>query len=244
MGVGVELPITLQQNVFLSVVRAQMEGEFRQTRFYGDAVDNFNAVQPVRLPTAFRDRITLTPRLVLGYRLQQNPRDLVPNTGLIWGSVAELDAWTDGIGASRALTSELSAFLPIAPTTHTGLEVGAGLLTQNRASIFDTDAFVPRGYEDAGLPEGTFLRFDAELTQPLWYIDDGWSLVPLYVKSLGLYGFGQTLGRVDGADWNRTLTSVGGGIDLRLRLFYLADLTLRLGAAYRVEKGDVAAITR
>lgn len=266
VGAGVELPVTLQQNVFLSLLRLRVDGEFRQTRYYGDAAETFNERSGgTPFPTAFRDRATVTPRLVLGYRLQQNTRDLVPNTGVVWRTVSEVDAWTDGVRSSRALASDLSVYLPFLRRWHTGFELGAGVLTRTEDAIFDVDPYLPRGYDEiVGLREtaggggrlvragGTFLRFDAEVTQPVLFVDDGLFLVPIYLKALSLYGFGQTLGAVDRpADaredppvWDRLQTSVGGGVGLRLRLFHQLDLTLRVGAAYRVEAGDVEVVFR
>jgi hypothetical protein len=241
VSVGTRLPIRLRSNVYQSVAAFALGAEYRQTRFFGDTIE---AIQQRGASgrTRWRDRVTLSPQAVLGYRVQQNPRDLVPNQGLILRSSAEVDAWTDGVAASRALLSEADLYLPLALRSHTGVRIGVGVLTQNAGSVVGTDAFVPRGYEDLSLGAGSFLRLGAEVTQPLWYVDDGSTLVPIYVKALYGYGFGQTLTPVGEAGSFRS--SVGGGIGVQFRLFYLLDIDLQFGAAYRLEPGDADLVWR
>jgi len=241
VSVGTRLPIRLQSNVYQSVVAFSLGAEYRQTRFFGDAVGVLEPEDARRL-TRWRDRATLSPQAVWGHRLQQNPRDLVPNQGLIVRSSAEVDAWTDGVPASRAFVSEADLYLPLVLRGHTGVRLGAGFLTQNARSVVGTDQFVPRGYEDVALGAGSFVRLGAEITHPVWYIDDGSTLVPFYAKALYGYGFGQTLTAVDEAGSFRS--SVGGGIGLQFRLFYLLDFDLQIGAAFRLEPGEVDLVWR
>ena len=236
VGVGAELPVTLSSNVYESRLRMGVNADVRQTRLYGGAVAE---------PTAYTTRATLEPQMTVGYRLQQNPRDLVPNTGVVLGLQGEADVWTDGPEASRGLVASVDTYLPVLRDSHTGIRLGVRSLVQNRGSVFSTGTFVPRGHSSVDrLPSGPFLQFEAEVTQPLWYIDDGATLLPLYAEALALYGFGETLGSVDGGRWQRTLSSVGGGVSLRMRLFYGFRLALRVGAAYRPETDDVTAVYR
>lgn len=243
-GVGVRLPIVLRSNVYQSFLQFQLETELRHLRFYGGDLTR---------PTPFSSRLTLRPGVGFGYRLQQNVRDLVPNSGLALGVVGTFDPWVDPgqlqIGARSAVRSGLSVYLPFLRGSNTGIRLGAGLLTQNR-SAFGTSTFVPRGYDRLqsldGLSRtsGTFLRLDAELTQPLWYIDDGLSLLPVYAKVLSAYGFGQMLGRVASSYWREVASSVGVGLSLRTRFFYVFDFDLRVGAAFRLGSGDVTLVYR
>lgn len=244
VALGVRAPIRLQSNVYQSSVRVALQNEVRQTRLYGDVVDARNARDPGTDLTAWNTRYTLTPSASLGYRLQQNRRDLIPNTGLAVGAVAEVDAWTNQGAGSRAMVAQAFAYAPVALRSNTGLRFDAALITQNRGSIFNLDRFVPRGYEDAVLGEGTFLRVGAEVVQPLAYVDDGMTLVPLYVKALYAYGFGQTLGRASEGLSGSLRSSTGGGVGLQARLFHALDVDLRVGLAYRIEASDVALTTR
>jgi hypothetical protein len=158
----------------------------------------------------------------------------------------EVDAWTEGqVASSRGLVASVDTYLPVLRAHHTGIRLGARALLQNRSSVFNTGTFVPRGHSSAQrLPSGPFLQFEAEVTQPLWYIDDGLTIVPFYAKALSVYGFGETLGRVEGGQWERGLSSVGGGVSLTVRVFYGFNLDLRVGAAYRPERGDVVGVYR
>lgn len=239
---GTRLPVRLQSNVYQTSAAVGLGAEYRQTRFFGDPLA---AIDPARARALrqWRDRVTLTPQAVFGYRLQQNPRDLVPNQGLILRTLAKVDAWTDGVAARRALRADADLYLPLALRSHTGVRLGAGLLTQNAGSVLATQQFVPRGYTDVALGAGTFLRLGAEVTQPLWYIDDGSTLVPFYAKALYGYGFGQTLAPV-GSGAGGTRSALGAGIGLQFRFFYVLNFDLRLGAAFRVEPQDTEAVWR
>lgn len=239
LGLGLRLPVTLRSNVYQSLLRIGLETQLRQTRFYGG---------PLEQATPYSTRLTFNPSAAFGYRLQQNPRDLMPNTGVVVSTEGEFDGWVDAdrpetTGAHRALVSGLSVYLPTFRDTHTGLRLGVGFLTQNRPTV-GTTGFVPRGYDQSALPGGTYLRFDAEMVQPLWYIDDGLSLIPFYAEALSLYGFGQSLGRTTGSGWQEVASSVGAGIGLRARLFFLFDFNFRFGFAYRIGRDDVTPVFR
>jgi len=241
VALGTRLPVRLQSNVYQTVAAVRMRAEYRQTRFFGSPLD---ALPPSRAAglRQWRDRVTLTPQGVFGYRVQQNPRDLVPNQGLIFRTTAELDAWTDGVSARRAVRASADVYLPLALRSHTGVRIGAGVLSQNVGSVLSTRQFLPRGYENTVLGSGSFVRLGAEVTQPLWYIDDGSTLVPFYAKALYSYGFGETLSPVGSASEFRT--SVGGGIGLQFRFFYVLDFDLRFGVAFRLGPQDADVVWR
>ena len=239
---GVDLPVTLSSNVYQSFVRLSLGTEVRQTRLFGD---------PLARPTPYTTRLTLDPEVVLGYRLQQNQRDVVPNTGVVVGVEGDLDAWAERGTRSEGVLAGLDTYVPVLRSSHTGIRLGARLLYQSPRALFNTSRFVPRGYQN--LPprparpnafSGTYLQAEAELTQPLWYIDDGFTIVPFYAKALSVYGFGETLGVVDGGGWQRAISSIGAGLSLQTRVFYAFDLTFRIGFAYRPETGDVVEIYR
>ena len=240
-AIGMRLPVTLRSNVYQTRFRLGVTADVRQTRLFGGRFSE---------PTDYATRATVSPRAVFGYRLQQNPRDLVPNTGVVLGLQGEVDTWTSDGEGSRGMVATVNTYLPLLRSSHTGIRLGAQMLVQNEASIFNTSSFVPRGYD--GLSAGysfenqndTFLQLEAEVTQPLWYIDDGFTILPLYAKSLSVYGFGETLGAVGNGGWGHALSSVGGGLQLELRVFYGFGLDLRIGAAYRPQTNDVVTIYR
>jgi hypothetical protein len=234
---GLQLPITLESNVYRSLLRFRLNTDVRQTRFFGG---------PIPEPTDYTTRLTLTPSVTAGYRLQQNPRDVVPNTGIVVGAQGEFDAWTERGPGSQYVLPFLDGYVPVLRSSNTGVRLGARALFQSDEALLNTTTFVPRGHgEEANvLDSGTFLQLEAEVTQPLWYIDDGTTLFPFYAKVLSVYGFGETLGRIDDGTWRHAVSSIGGGLSLQTRLFYTFDLDLRLGVAYKPQAQEIAAIAR
>lgn len=234
-GLGLRVPVALESNVYQSRLRFGLDGELRQVRFRDEDLAS----------SRYSTRLTLQPSATFQYRVQQNVRDLVPNTGLVVGLQGELDAWTESQSPGQGMVAAVDTYVPVLKRTNTGARFGLRALVQNRSSIFNTSRFVPRGYGTVStLPAGPSLQFETEITQPLWYIDDGLTLLPIYLKSLAGYGFGETLGVIENGGWNRALSTVGGGLSLETRFFYRFNLTLRIGAAYRFETNDFAAVYR
>ncbi len=227
VALGVRLPVTLQSNVFSTTARVSLQGELEQERLFGPDGETL---------APFQSRLRLTPSGFLAYRLQTNRRDLIPNTGTVLTASASIDAWRESGSPRRGALTRLTQYLPLSLRRHTGVRLQAGLLTQNQGSIYTLDRFLPRGYEDTFLGEGAFLQLNLVALQPLWYIDDGFVLLPFYFKALYVYGFAETLLPVDDRDrpWSR-LSAVGGGLGLQFRFFYRFDFDLRLGASYLVE---------
>jgi hypothetical protein len=230
-ALSVRETLVLQNNVHVSYLGARLRGEGRQTR----RIDAGAA--PL---TDFRSRLTLEPSVVAGVGLQQNRRDLVPNTGVLAGLQAETDVAgaLTGTPASRALFGFVDTYWPVLAAHNTGLRLGGRVLTQNTTSIFNASGFVPRGYRDvveAAPGVGTAVRVDAEAIQPLWYVDNGTLLVPLYLEALYGYGFAQSQYRVDGGlRFGDRRASAGAGLGVRLRVFKVS-FDLRLGLALRFD---------
>ena len=224
---GVGLPVTLNINVFSTTARFNVQGEFEQERLFGP---DGQTVAP------FQSRLRLSPSAFLAYRLQRNRRDLISNTGTILAFITSIDAWRESGDLRRGAIAQLTQYLPLSLRRHTGVRLQAGLLTQNQGSIYNLDRFLPRGHENTFLGEGTFLQLNLIALQPLWYIDDGFVLLPFFFKALYAYGFAETLFPVDDRErpWSR-LSAVGGGFGLQFRFFYRFDFDLRLGASYLVE---------
>jgi hypothetical protein len=211
--------------VFRSFVTALASINFREDRFYNDDFDPL---------TARTNRITLSPAVLIGLGVQQNTRDLVPNSGLGLRFFADVDVSAEGRALKRALIGLSDLYLPWLSPTNTGLRLSTGFVTQNSPSVFNLDFFKPRGREDVFLPEGTFFRYGLTLTQPILYIDDGFILLPVYFKAAYLYGFMDYLksARESVGDYS----SVGAGLGLQIRLFYTFNFDLKLEAAYHPER--------
>ncbi|WP_022834617.1 TolB-like translocation protein [Salisaeta longa] len=250
VGAGLRLPITLQSNVYQSVLNLGVDAEYSGVRLRD--VDEPPFVQLRDETTPFTTRLMVEPRATLGLRLQQNPRDLIPNTGVVLSSSATLEAWSE-TAARHALITEARVYLPWLRAINGGLALEGGLLTQNRGGIYDLDTFVPRAFsERLFLGSGTFVRLGAEYVQPFAFIDDGFSLFPLYFEALYGYAFGQTLRGVgDASFFAQALPqpiaqahSVGGGLGLEFRFFYVFNIDLRLGVAYRSTDQDYSFVGR
>lgn len=238
-GVGVDLsmPITFASNVHQTLGRIQVGVDARQTQVTRDD----------RPDDPADDRLTLKPSAAFGYRLQANPRDLIPNRGLLLQGSAVHDLWTRGSStrAQHGVVGEAVAYLPVLTRMNTGVQLRVGVVAQREGNEFGLSRFLPRGYEDRDLSDGTFLRLRAEVVQPMWYADDGMLLIPLYLKVLYAYGFGSTLTRLeDTARRGPRVSSVGMGFGARIRLFSVLDLDLRIGGAYRPREGDIVVVGR
>jgi hypothetical protein len=186
----------------------------------------------------------------VAYRLQQNPRDLIPNSGLVVSTSGTFDVWTDTRdverGAERGVLGIAALYLPWLSRLNTGIQLSAGVVSQRQGTEYGLSTFVPRGAESVRIGNGTFVRWKGEVVQPLWFVDDGSVLLPIYVKALYGYGFASTLASASKA-FARTpgrQSAFGGGLGVQLRLFSLLDLDLRFGAAYRLKQGDVVSVYR
>lgn len=230
VNLGLQLPVALQSNVYRSALRLRLDTEARQTRLRGEAGGG-----------AYTSRLTLSPSLRGAYRLQRNRRDVVPNTGLVFQAQGTVDAWTNRGRGTVAGVVGADVYLPFLRDTHTGIRLGTRVLSQREGGIYNVGTFVPRGFDVGRLPAGTFLQFETEVTQPLWYIDDGLLLAPVYAEALSAYGFGESMGRVQGRAWTEVFTSLGAGIQLEARFFYNLQVDLRIGVAYqpRLDQGTV-----
>mgnify|MGYP006281941167 FL=1 len=240
VGLGLTLPVTFASNVYTSSARVGLRGEWRRTQ-----LDDRSGT-----PNPAVERATLSPFATVGYRLQANPRDLIPNSGIVLSSTASLDAWTAtrdvNAGAERGVLGIAAAYLPWLSRWNTGIQVSAGLVSQRQGTEFGLGTFLPRGSGDAFIGSGTFVRLKGEVVQPLWYVDDGSVLFPVYMKAFYGYGFASTFSRPE-ALFRATpdrLSALGAGVGVRLRVFSLVDLDLRMGAAYRPGPGDVVPVYR
>ncbi len=224
---GAYVPITIEDNVYRTTAAVSVRTRYRQERLFGEHR---------RRLTPFVNRLTLNPAAVLGWRLQSNPRDLIPSSGIAVGVSGEVDVSARGRSAvrRRALVSQINGYLPLFRSHNIGLRLNMGLLTQNRGSIFNLDRFVPRGYENEFIDRGTYVRYGAEYIQPIAYIDNGPFTVPLYFKAIYAFAYASTFGKISGA--GRRFSSVGGGLGIKMRFFYLINVDLRITPAYLVER--------
>jgi hypothetical protein len=235
---GIELstrvPITLERNAALTQALFQVGSAIQQARLLDEKGQAL---------TAFETQWVLRPAAVFGYRVEANLRDLIPNRGIVLRSAAEVDVWSNG-ASRRGWRLSGRAYLPFLARHNTGISLYGRLLLQNRSSVLGPNPVLPRGYlgEGRGLSQGTFGLVGTEVVQPITFIDDGWTTIPIYLKSLYTYGFAEALWYTSGPQ--ERLSAIGAGLGLRFRLFYVFDVDARIGAAFRPASNDFRLIGR
>ena len=228
-GLGVEMPVVLQSNVYQSQAHLSLRAEYRQERLFGRDNETLREAD---------GRVTVNPTVQLVYGYQRNVRDLVPNSGLALTTVSKVDVWAERGVPSRWVRADARLYIPLLHRLNTGVQVNGRLLAQNRGGIVGLGTFVPRGYEteDVFLGEGVFATYGLEITQPVWFVDDGLFLIPVYVKAVFLYGFAESMREVRAGV--EPISVAGAGVGVELRVAHSFDVTLRIAPAYRFESGE------
>jgi hypothetical protein len=226
------LPVTLASNVYRSTLLFSVSGELSRARFF----DTGGAAL-----TPFSRRASLTPTLLLGLGLHATGRDLRFSRGVSLGATSTIDAWSDA-DRRQAMRAEVRVFTRSIPGTGGSFSLIGGLLWQNRPSVYNLDFFLPRGLEDTYLGSGSFLKFGADVIQPLLYVDNGLIILPVFLKAIYAYGFAESVKSTSSLSFD--FDSVGGGIGFQLRVLHTFSLEMRFGAAYRPDSGEVDVVFR
>ena len=161
--------------------------------------------------------------ILLAVGLQQNTRDVRPNRGTVIGVYGRADVVRERDPRRAGLYMKLNQYWSISRRSNTNMILGASLLSQNGAGVYSRSLVLPKGHE-AFLGRGTHVRVDAEILQPVWYMQDGFLTVPSYFKVLYVYGFIQRV--VVSPDY-RGNWSAGLGMGLQFRLLHYLDLEVR-----------------
>ncbi|MEM1126144.1 MAG: hypothetical protein AAGI71_05780 [Bacteroidota bacterium] len=238
-------PVTFVDDVFLTRLSLSLQTFIQQERVFDD---DGNTLRFVRsdgevLPD-FIGSWQLSPFGFFLWRLQQNPRDLIPNTGLVLSSTATFDLWNEARDLRAGAITRLNAYLPVFMGSNTGVRLGLGWLTQNQGGLYNLDAFLPTGYEDRFLGEGDFLRLDAEVVVPLAYPDRGTALIPFYLGAVYLYGLGEAVEPIQQVGTAPGVSSIGAGLGARVRVFGSLPINVAVGLAYVVEEQRLAPVIR
>jgi hypothetical protein len=180
----------------------------------------------------FSHRLTAGLSMGLNYRLQSNPRDIQPNAGWSIFAEAQRDLTVDNptteprveYPTRQGFQARLSRYLslPFMRRWNQSLNLTARYLTQSNTPIYNIDPLVSDAFDT--LPFGGSIpnnlgTFNARYTIPLAHIDDGIVLLPTYLKSIYLVGFGSTATDLDLADpWSQMKSVVGAGLRSRFQL--------------------------
>ncbi len=217
---GMALPVTLSSNVYESSVSVGLAGQYSRSRFFG---------RDGKALSSYDERATVSPTVAAQFGTHANHRDIRIRRGLTLGGTVLHDVWSSTKSRTGTL-AEARLFFPSIPGSGGSFSIVAGYLWQSEAAIYNLDFFLPRGLEDTFVPRGGRVKYGLDLVQPLLYVDDGFFLLPVFLKSIYAYGFAESV--KSSSDLSFDLDSVGGGLGFQFRFFYLLNFDLRFGAAY------------
>ena len=173
-GLQLRLPLYLESSVrttrALFVVNAIAEEE-RWFSFDGGPVP-FHQGTGTFLGR-YLGRAAVRTSAYVGYRLQQNRRDLWPRRGASVSLHSHADVWDELNQPRRGLLLRGALYWSLRSRLHTGVRFSGQLLVQNREGVFHPSLFLPRGYENAFVGRATLLNAIVEVIQPLWFIEIG-----------------------------------------------------------------------
>jgi Tol biopolymer transport system component len=238
LALSVPFRVNLNQNIYSTSLFLSPEIRRSQLRFFD---------------TGFNNSISDFANLTIGniyaqfnYRLQQNIRDLQPNTGLILFSEVEhyltADELTFGVSnneitfsspSATALRGGIYGFMAPLKRWNQSLRIGVRGLTQS-GLLFDNQSMVSDGFSDRVYPNSqNLLSFDTRYTIPLFYVDDGGLLLPLYLSNIYLVAFSNTVTDPTFSDWHDESRTVFG-IGVRAG-FRLSNLRFNIGIGFGYE---------
>lgn len=236
-SLSVPIRYVLEQNVYYSSFLVRPKIRQSQIRF-------FESDDPRSTPSDFADVTIGNIYASFNYKLQQNIRDVQPNTGLLLFTEMEryfrpsgLTINTMGADYSRrfinsyAFRSGIFAYFSPLRMWNQSLRLDARILNQN-TPIFDNQFLVSNGFSESIFPgSGRLLSVGTRYTIPLWFPDDGGFLIPAYLSNVYLVIFSDTVAPYDQNNFlSASRTVIGGGLRVRFRLSNLAfDIGLGIG---------------
>lgn len=238
LALSVPLQVDLNQNIYSTSFYITPEIRRSQLRFFDAGFDNSIS--------DFANIVAGNIYAQFNYRLQQNIRDVQPNTGLILFS--EIENYIKGdeitLGSpsneitfsspnATALRGGIYGFLAPLKRWNQSLRIGVRGLTQSDP-IFNNQTIVSDGFSDFVFPNSrNLLSFDSRYTVPLFYVDDGGLLLPFYLSNIYFVAFSNTVTDPTFTDWyNESRTVFGIGIRTS---FQLSNLKLNIGLGFGYE---------
>jgi hypothetical protein len=191
--------------------------------------------------------LSLDANLAYYHRIQQNRRDLQPNSGRILFAEAERFIYSDREAEVMGLRAGIIQYLSPSLRHNHGLMLGAELLTQSRTRLYGTSGLVYQGFMQnvlAGVRNAVSLR--ARYVLPISYVDDGFITLPFFLDRLYLSLNANYL-----ADLNAISAPVSAsdaiskgravfGAELRASLrFFNLPLDIGIGLGYEPTRGNI-----
>lgn len=230
-ALSIPMQFTLSQNVFFSSLYIEPELRQSQLRFYDFEGGSLSDFTNATIGSIFAQ---------FNIRLQQNIRDMQPNTGFILYSEAEhyfnsgsialntLKGQADlDFSSPTALSGGIYAFISFFPHWNQSLRLGLQGITQT-SLLFGNQDIVSNGFSEPVFPlANNLLSFSARYTIPLFYPDDGFLLVPLYLSNVYIAAFTNTVVDPTRSNVIKASRSVfGAGIRFKFRI---SNLSLDIG---------------
>ena len=227
---GLSLPVFADSNIRNTTLHVALAGTFSENRLF--ALPGKTLPQVPLEWRSFKSRLTLGPTVYLRYRTSRNVRDLMSNSGTTLSVSADWDLWEEREGDRSGMTARVAQYFSLSHRTHTGIRLRATLVAQSIPGIYNLEYFAPRGYEYEHFSARSYVGLDGLVMQPLWFIDNGLVLLPIYLKVLFAYGFAEFL---YGSESDVRYRAVGAGLGLQLRLIHHLNLEFRLGCSYLID---------
>jgi len=246
-GFALSVPFQYRINQNIYNTSAFLEAEFRQSQLRFLDLSNNN------LDSNFANISIANLFGQFNYRLQQNIRDLQPNSGLsIYGEIEHyLSAENAVFPNSQFLTfneptgvhAGLFAYLSPLRRWNQSLRLGIQGITQTNP-IYDTQSIVSDGFSGSILPRSNnLLSINTRYTIPLSYVDDGGFLLPLYLSNIYLVAFSDTIVDPTIPNWDQQSRSVFGlGVRARFRISNMG-FELGVGIGYEPTRNNIQFFT-
>lgn len=170
------------------------------------------------------------------HRVQQNIRDIQPNTGTVIYWQGEQYVGTDRTVNPSGMRFGINQYLSPYLRGNHGIMIGAEVITQTKIRVYGTNRLVYRGFGEnvlAGLHNAGSLRLRYAL--PLWHIDDGWISVPLFFDRIYMMLQMNTVANlnrpIDGEFIQHTRSVFGAELRADMRFFNL-PVNLGIGVGW------------
>ncbi len=186
--------------------------------------------------------ISVRASLTLALGLQQNIRDIHPNTGTIFFTQAEQFVYSDREAEVAGIRGGIIQYLtPLMRYNH-NLTLRAEALTQTRTRLYSTSGLVYDGFSGnilAGLRNAGNLH--ARYSLPLRYVDDGLITVPFFLDRIYLSlnaNYVADLNRIDSDNFSTVGRAVYGA-ELRANVrFFNLPLDLGIGVGFEPTRSE------
>lgn len=236
-ALSLPMSFTFEQNVDFSSLFIEPEVRQSQLRYF-----NRNGTNPSNFSNATIGNLLAQ----FNYTLQQNIRDVQPNAGFILFSEIEHFFSSDGLTLNivngeaqltfskpTALRGGIFAYASPLRRWNQSLRIGLEGITQTNR-LFDNQSLVSDGFSESVLPfSNNLLSLSTRYTIPLLYPDNGGFLLPLYLSSIYLSAFSNTVADPASANfWDNSRTVLGGGLRFQFRI---SNLSIDIGASIGFE---------